>query len=179
MIKPTAAALALGGAAAFAPLLMATAPWIGAVRLFSLNEDNVALKDLRNKGHCRCGQCKKVIGDLINRSDWKAFKLGLGATLVLLPVVCLWTVGRKTVNYRRFSERDRVATTLWESTAGRLKTTGTNNDVNSRRDITVSITSIPCPKAMKILRTICGPFEAAAVLAAERATGIDHLKKRV
>lgn len=179
LIKPTAATLALGGAAALAPLLMATAPWIGACRIASLNEKNVSLKTLRNTGHCLCRGCEKLLGDMISRSDWDAFKVGLTSTAVLAPMVFLWTVGRKAVNYRRFSERDRVATTLWRSTAGRLRTTCSINRVNRWRDITVSITRIPCPKAMKILRAICGPFEAAAVLAAGEATGIAHLKKLV
>lgn len=179
-IKPAATALGLLGAAALAPLLLAMAPWIGVCKVLSMREKNYALKDLkqgRHSGMCLCGTCDRLLKVVVDRSDWDLVKVP--CAVFVGPLLFLWVAGRKAVNYRRFSERDRVATMLWESTAGRLRTTEIVNRQNRNRSVVASTTRIPCPKAMRILGVLCGPFEAAAVLAAEKSTSIAHLKELV
>lgn len=140
------------------PLLVALTPMISAAQVFSMASRNMALKDLSDLAHvCECGTCRKGLEFIVDRDDGKAARIALSSTVVGLPFVALYTVGRKT--YHKFqgdqSEKHQVAQNLLihgqKITAAKDPKTG-QVDVDSNGKL--QVVTKGCPIAIATIATL-------------------------
>ena len=190
LVSPTAAALGAAHLSALNPLTLALSPWIGALSVYLMAGKNMDLKDIQQRSslnygmyYCSCRNCDDSLTFIVDRSDWKAFRIGISATVVGAPFA-LGYLGLRKLKHKLQgvnSKKHQVATALWNA----AQCQG-NMVIDLHKDeLIIKVTQLGCPRALAIIATLFGGIEgggmipAIATICADSASGIKAIKKEI